>query len=263
MSLDAGLRLAVGTFTRIPSGEVSTSPAAARSALLLAPLAVVPLAALAGLVAAAVEIGLPPLVAAGLVLGVLAHGSRGMHLDGLADTVDGLGAGWDRERALAVMRSGDVGPMGVVALVVVLVVQAAAVAGLLAHGWRGALVVAALVVASRATCAAMCTTGTTAAPGSSLGRAFVGTVPAAAAWLLLVVVALVVLAACWPLASGTGTEALRVGVGAVLAVLLSTRLVLVLRHRAVRTFGGVGGDVLGAGVEVALTASLVVMAVAA
>lgn len=261
MSLDAGLRLAVGTFTRIPSGQVSTSPAAARSALLLAPLALVPLGALAGLVGAAVEIGLPPLVAAGLVLGLLAHGSRGMHLDGLADTVDGLGAGWDRERALAVMRSGDVGPMGVVALVVVLLLQAASVAHLLAHGWRGALVVAALVVASRATCARMCTTGTTAAPGSSLGRVFVGTVTPAASWLLLVAVALVVVLAALPLAASTG-DLPAVLAGAALAVLVASQLAVVLRERAARTFGGVGGDVLGAGVEVALTASLVVMTVA-
>ncbi|WP_372430519.1 hypothetical protein [Janibacter melonis] len=35
-----------------------------------------------------------------------------------------------------------------------------------------------------------------------------------------------------------------------------------MRERAARTFGGVGGDVIGAGVEVALTASLVVMTVA-
>ena len=76
-----------------------------------------------------------------------------MHLDGLADVVDGLGAGWDRERALEVMRRGDMGPMGAAAIVLVLLVQAAAVAHLLGEGWRGALVVAALVAASRAVCA--------------------------------------------------------------------------------------------------------------
>ena len=49
------------------------------------------------------------------MVAVLAFGTRAMHLDGLADTVDGLGSGWDRERALAIMARGDVGPMGVVA----------------------------------------------------------------------------------------------------------------------------------------------------
>ena len=60
-----------------------------------------------------------------LVVTVLALGSRAMHLDGLADTVDGLGSGWDRKRALQVMRLGDIGAMGAVALVIVIGLQAA------------------------------------------------------------------------------------------------------------------------------------------
>lgn len=74
-TLGDGLRLAVGTFTRIPSGTVTLDARTARAALLLAPVAVLPLALLAGLVAAGVEVGLPPLVASGL-----------------ADVVDALGA---------------------------------------------------------------------------------------------------------------------------------------------------------------------------
>lgn len=266
MSAGAGLRLAVGTFTRIPSGEVSTSREAARSALLVAPLAVLPLAALVGLVAASVELGVPPLVAAGLALAALAHGSRGMHLDGLADVVDGLGAGWDRERALAVMRRGDVGPMGAVALVLVLLVQATAIAHLLGEGWRGALVVAALVAASRAACARQCTVGTEPSAGSRLGQAFVGTVSPVAAWLLQSVVVALVVAACWPLVSDLGLEgreAARPLLVAALAVGLGAQAAVVLRDRATRVLGGVGGDVLGGGIEIALTTSLVIMTVAA
>ena len=261
----AGLRLAVGTFTRIPSGTVDTGPASARAALLLAPVAVLPLAALVGLVAGTVELGVTPLVAAGLALAVLAHGSRGMHLDGLADVVDGLGAGWDRERALEVMRRGDVGPMGAAALVLVLLVQAAAVAHLLGEGWRGALVVAALVAASRAACARQCTVGTPPAAGSRLGRAFVGSVPPAAAWLLQSAVALLVVAACWPLVASLGLEGqelARALVVAALAVGLGAQAAVLLRDRATRVLGGVNGDVLGGGVEIALATSLVVMTVA-
>ena len=75
-----------------------------------------------GLGASAVD--LPALVVGLLVVGTLALGTRAMHLDGLADTVDGLGSGWDRQRALEVMRRGDIGPMGVVALVIMLGLQA-------------------------------------------------------------------------------------------------------------------------------------------
>lgn len=256
MSIGAGLRLAIGTFTRIPSGEVSTAPDAARSALLLAPVAVLPLAALVALVCASVELGVPPLVAAGLGLAVLAHGSRGMHLDGLADTVDGFGAGWDRERALEVMRRGDVGPMGAIALVLVLLVQAAAIAHLLGAGWRGALVVGAVVVLSRAVPAAVCVRGVIAAPGSRLGAAFVGTVPPGAAILLLLALGVLVGAV-----AGTALDsALAVGL-VVAAAALAHASTVVARIRATRTFGGVGGDLVGACIELALTLTLVLLTV--
>ena len=49
--------------------------------------------------------------------------TRGLHLDGLADTFDGLGATGSRERALAIMKRGDIGPMGAVALIVVLALR--------------------------------------------------------------------------------------------------------------------------------------------
>lgn len=273
MSLGEGMRLAVGTFTRSPSGQVTVTPATARTALLLAPLAVVPLALQVLLVGLTVELGVPPPVAAALALAVLAHGSRGMHLDGLADTVDGLGAGWDRQRALEIMRRGDVGPMGATALVLVLLIQAAALAALLGAGWRGALVVAAAVIASRAAAAAMCLRGQQAAPGSTLGAAFVGSVPFGATLLLALVVSAVVVASGLPVAllpGQLGDAGPAVGpwltaralVVTAVAVPVAIRSAVALRDRAARVFGGVGGDVIGAGVEVTLTVVLVVLTVA-
>lgn len=262
-TLGDGLRLSVGTFTRIPSGTVTLDARTARTALLLAPVAVLPLAVLATVVAASVEAGVPPFVAAVLVLLVLAHGSRAMHLDGLADVVDGLGAGWDRGRALEVMRRGDIGPMGAAALVLTLLLQTATITDLLTHGWRGAVLVGGAIVLSRSMCARLCTRGTTVADGSRMAAHFVGTVPVAAgAALALATTGVLVVTALPQLALLAGPDLLR----AVLVVLLAAGFghlaASLLRQRAVGVLGGVNGDVLGGAVEVTLTTTLLVLVMA-
>jgi len=72
----------------------------------------------------------PPAVSGMLLVVLWAGLTGGLHLDGLADTADGLGGGWSRERALAIMRDGRSGPYGVTAIVLVLGLKTAALASL-------------------------------------------------------------------------------------------------------------------------------------
>ena len=239
------LRLAVGTLTIIPvgaSGEIDRRMAA--RAMIMAPLAVVPLAVGAGLIGwAASQIGLPQLMTGLFVVGALAVGTRALHLDGLADTADGLGSGWSPQRSLAIMKRGNIGPIGVVTLIVILAVQAVAF-GSLSMSIRGAAAAAAAICCSRAALAIVCRQGVPAARTSGLGVAVADSVPVAAAalsWLAVIgtmVLATALLGRWW---CGLITAAL-----ALAAVLI---LVRVCRRR----LGGVTGDVMGASIEIALT----------
>ncbi len=75
----------------------------------------------------------PPLVAGVLDVVLLAAVTGSFHLDGLADTADGLYGRREREKALAIMKDSRVGAMGLVAVACVLLVKAAAVGGI-THG---------------------------------------------------------------------------------------------------------------------------------
>ena len=124
------------------------------------------------------------------MVGGLALGSRALHLDGLADTVDGFGSGWTAERSLMVMRRGDVGPMGVVALIVVLGLQAVSI-GELVQDVSGALLVGVAVCCSRAALALTCVRGVPAARGDGLGVAVANSVPrtaAAVSWFAVLLI---------------------------------------------------------------------------
>jgi adenosylcobinamide-GDP ribazoletransferase len=217
--------------------------------MLLAPLAVLPLGLVVGLVGWLGErAGLNLLAVGILAVGTLAAGSRAIHWDGLSDTADGLTASYDAERSLAVMKSGTSGPAGVIATFVVAGVQAASLASLFATG-RGAVLAGVLVCVSRVALTITCLRGVPAARADGLGQPHSGTVsPLAAVLSWLVAAVLVALLAGW-----VGLPAWRGAVAAVLAALV----VVVLVRRAVRRFTGVTGDVFGAAIELALATVLV------
>lgn len=197
----------------------------------------------AGLLWTLDRLGAAPLLAATAVLAALALLTRGMHLDGLADTADGLGARGDQDRVRAVMKSPEVGAFGVIALVLVLLAQAAALSTLVTQGrWFAAGL--GIAVGRVAICLA-CRRGVPAAAPDGLGAMVAASLP-------LVVPLLWILAAA---ASGVLTTpgAAWLGPVAVVAGLLGS---VALVHRVVRRAGGVTGDTLGAACEIATTITL-------
>ena len=254
-------RLAAGTLTALPTrAPARVDAAVARGCVLLAPLAVLPLGvgvSLVGLLTVALDA--PPLVGAFLALGVLALGTRVLHWDGLSDTVDGLTASYDPERSLAVMKSGTSGPAGVMATVVVAGLQVTALAALFTSS-GGAVLAGFAVVLSRAALSLTCRRGVRPARKDGLGHPLAGVVPTVAtASQWAVGAALLALGGAWLHTSGqTGTAGALQGLCAALTA--AAGVLLLVRH-CTRRLGGVTGDVYGAGVEIALAALLVVLAV--
>ena len=65
----------------------------------------------------------PPELANGLLVFVIIITSGGLHLDGLADTFDAIALRGDREKKLLVMKDSTIGPVGVIAIVLALLLK--------------------------------------------------------------------------------------------------------------------------------------------
>lgn len=195
---------------------------------------------------------LPSLVAAILVVLLLEVATRGLHMDGLMDTADGIFSGAPRERALEIMKDSQVGAMGVVAAVLVLLLKVAALGALaradaaapLLAGWAAARALPALNVYAWPYARRVGT-----------GEAFTrerspGPVALAAG---LLIVALAISAAVTLAVGGAGGWW-----AGVVVVVLAMVVALLVQAAVARRLGGLTGDVYGMGVQLAEAAALVV-----
>jgi adenosylcobinamide-GDP ribazoletransferase len=183
---------------------------------------------------------LPALMAAGVVVLVDVAVTGALHLDGLADSADGLLSHQDSSaRRRAIMAAPDVGAFGVAAVATVLLLRWSAFASVAPD----AALVAALWSASRGAMAVALVT--VPYVGGGLAAAFLGgpRLPVLA------------VAGALPLALALLADDPVVAVAAVLAAGLAAATVIVGGRRRL---GGVTGDVLGAAGVVAETVGLIV-----
>jgi adenosylcobinamide-GDP ribazoletransferase len=176
----------------------------------------------------------PPLVASAVLVATWKVVTGGIHLDGLADSLDGL-AGRDAAGRVAIMRDSRIGVFGAAGLAMVLLLAVAALAGLSASLRLRVLMLAPTI--GRVTPLLAGAWLSPATPGRGLGAAFVAGL---SCWAGIAHALAVGGLAVWLLGGwGAGVAA-----GAWGAALLAAMLVA-------RRLGGITGDVLGAVVELA------------
>ena len=237
-----GLHAATSFFTVIPVPPVPVDPLTTRRATAWFPV----LGALLGMAAATIAVaasiaGAPALGVIG-GLAVLAAATGGLHLDGIADTADALGSRKPAADALAIMKRSDIGPMGVAALVLVVLMEAAALSA--QPGWQA---LAAALVLGPATGRAVILEAARpdvplARPGG-FGSLFANASSTVRMWVGDIT--LVVLSC----AAGFALRGIPLGIAWAAATALALVAGRLWRGRMTRHFGGMTGDLYGSTIE--------------
>lgn len=197
-----------------------------------------------------------PLLGAICGLAVLTVSTGFLHLDGLADTADGLGSRKPAEEALRIMKQSDIGPMGVCAIVLVLAIDTFALSSfantnangeLWAHDfWQQiALLVTAPMVARMAVLIATRVGAETARPGG-FGALFAAVTKPVTIVISLIAMVLVVATASGFASGFSAYEIVHWVIAALIAVAIGT----LWQKHLVKRFGGSTGDTFGSLIEI-------------
>lgn len=237
-----GLVDAARYLTVVPLPGPPTDPAALGRAVPWFPVVGLALGAVVAATAALAAALFPGPLAALLAVTVWKLATGGLHLDGLADCLDGLG-GADATQRLRVMRDSRIGTFGAVGLILFLLLEIAAVAELPpGPRWRALLAAPALGRAAPVLLGWLLPPARVEGQGLAFGRALRGP----SVGLAVAIAGLASLA----LLGLTGLVAAAAALGAALAV----------GRFVARRLGGITGDVLGAAVETGELAALLAVA---
>ena len=186
---------------------------------------------------------LSQIVVAAIAVVLVAIITRGLHLDGLADTADGFLSVSDRQRTLEIMKDSFIGAMGVIAIVSVLLLKFVCLNALGQEMiWRGILL---MVLAGRCMMAVPISLFGYARKEGGLGKLFYETRTGLnGLWAIGFV-----LAAGWFIAGYAGIAA------AIASVLVTVAFGLYCKYK----IGGVTGDTIGATCEIVEVVTVLVM----
>ncbi|WP_077174889.1 adenosylcobinamide-GDP ribazoletransferase [Yersinia proxima] len=176
-----------------------------------------------------------PLAALGYVL-ALALVTGAFHLDGLADTCDGVFSARKREQMLEIMRDSRLGTNGGLALIFIVVAKVLVVSELALRDAPMLLMLTAASVAGRTVIVLLMYRQRYAREGNGLGNIYIGKVTGKQTLITL---------------AGGAILTLLLGQGAaLLALVMSMVVVALLATYLRRRLGGQTGDTLGAAAEV-------------
>ncbi|OZB60621.1 MAG: adenosylcobinamide-GDP ribazoletransferase [Thiomonas sp. 13-66-29] len=241
------LGIAVQFLTRLPV-RLASAPTDAEmgQAVLFYPAVGIIVGAPLVLIGYAIAAGfIPHLLGAAMILAAWVMLTGGLHLDGLADSADAWAGGrGHRERALAIMKDPNCGPIGVVTLLLVLLLKFAAIADLLDAGRFWALLLP--PVLGRIALPLLFYTTPYVRRGG-LGEGMAVHLHRKAA-LMVLIASFIVVPAGWGF----------IGLGALLAAVV---MFVAVRRLMMALIGGMTGDAAGAMVELVEAASLVALTI--
>lgn len=180
-----------------------------------------------------------------LTLGWLALLTRGLHLDGFADTVDGFAAGGSKEKILEVMRDSRIGAFGVVGLILLIGAKYLALDGIARESIPRALIL--MTVMGRNSMVWVCYRSPYARPGGGLAQPFAEN---------LTTREVIISSVC---AFGIGL--LLWGLKGALVFLGIVLVSLIFRFFFIRKLKGITGDTLGAANELSELLCLILLTI--
>ena len=178
-----------------------------------------------------------------LTIGLLTFLTRGIHLDGLADTIDGLSSNGSRERILEVMRDSRIGAFGVISLILLIGAKYLALDQISNSSITHSLIL--MAVMGRNSMVLVCYRSPYARSEKGLGRPFTENLGTRE----LIVSS----------TSAFGISLLFMGLKGIVVFLVIGLFCLGYRFFFIKKLGGVTGDILGAANELAELSFLLIL----